>query len=243
VSDVTIPDGTEMAPGEAFTKTWALANTGTCDWSGYSLVFHRQEQMGGPSAVPVADTAAGATTNVPVGLTAPSTPGTHTGRWTMRAPDGSLFGDIIYVEIVVVAPEEPGEPPEEPEITEEPEEPREPEVTEEPRQPGVCPTEDLKAPILVSPANGAFVTHTLWPTLTWRYPDKCHPEGYRIDLATDPSFRDTSLSGGTGNPSTSWAPAHELEPNTQYWWRVAPINGTTLGPYSEVWTFTVSVVY
>ena len=34
VSDVTIPDGTEVAPGEAFTKTWALVNTGNCTWNG-----------------------------------------------------------------------------------------------------------------------------------------------------------------------------------------------------------------
>jgi len=32
VSDVTITDGTVLAPGEAFTKTWRFQNTGTCDW-------------------------------------------------------------------------------------------------------------------------------------------------------------------------------------------------------------------
>ncbi len=32
VSDVTIPDGTVMSPGQKFTKTWSLKNVGTCAW-------------------------------------------------------------------------------------------------------------------------------------------------------------------------------------------------------------------
>src|SRR5512133_582347 len=33
VADVTIPDNTVVTPGQAFTKTWSLKNTGTCNWS------------------------------------------------------------------------------------------------------------------------------------------------------------------------------------------------------------------
>jgi len=64
-------------------------------------------------------------------------------------------------------------------------------------------------------------------------------EGYRIDLSTSPSFADTSLSGGTGNPSTNWAPAHALDNCTTYYWRVAAINGTTLGPFSDTQSFKI----
>ena len=32
VSDVTVPDNTQMAPGQAFTKTWKVKNSGTCAW-------------------------------------------------------------------------------------------------------------------------------------------------------------------------------------------------------------------
>jgi len=31
--DVTIPDGTIMAPEEKFVKTWKFKNTGTCGWT------------------------------------------------------------------------------------------------------------------------------------------------------------------------------------------------------------------
>src|SRR5262249_47922976 len=40
IRDVTVPSGTVMTPGAAFTKTWQVANTGTCDWLYlYELVF------------------------------------------------------------------------------------------------------------------------------------------------------------------------------------------------------------
>ena len=48
VSDVTIPDGTVMAPGQSFTKTWKLKNIGTTSWSNYNLKFFDGEQMDAP---------------------------------------------------------------------------------------------------------------------------------------------------------------------------------------------------
>jgi hypothetical protein len=76
--------------------------------------------------------------------------------------------------------------------------------------------------------------------LTWAYPDPaCNPEGYRIDISIDETFADTSLSGGTGNPSTSWSPGSDLQACQVYHWRIAAINGTTLGPFSEAQSFRV----
>ena len=104
-----------------------------------------------------------------------------------------------------------------------------------------CATESLMAPALNAPADGATV-NTNNPTMSWSYPDLfCVPEGYRIDLSIDPAFADTSLSGGTGNPSTSWGPGSPLADCNLYYWRVAPINGTTLGPFSAGRSFTVDI--
>ncbi len=97
----------------------------------------------------------------------------------------------------------------------------------------MCATAALHAPIPDYPDHGV-AQDILRPLLTWHYPDPCLPEGYRIDISADPSFADTSLSGGTGNPSMTWMPAQELTNCSVYFWRVAAINGTTLGPYSEV---------
>lgn len=104
----------------------------------------------------------------------------------------------------------------------------------------VCPTESLVAPVLAAPAQMTTI-NTVQPTLSWSYPGNCHPEGYRIDLSVTADLSDTSLSGGTGNPSTSWGPGEDLSDCTQYYWRVAPINDVTLGPFSETRTFSVDV--
>jgi hypothetical protein len=103
----------------------------------------------------------------------------------------------------------------------------------------MCATAALAASTLLLPANGAVV-NDLNPTLIWNYPDACLPAGYRVDLSTDATFADTSLSGGTGNPSTRWGPGKPLADCMVYFWKVAPINDTTLGPASGVFSFSTN---
>ena len=105
VTDVTIPDDTELAPNTEFVKTWRLRNSGTCDWGkGFQFVFIQGDQMGGPAAVSVSPTPAGDTVDISVPLRAPQTSGSYRGRWRMRTPDGQTFGDHPFVRIVVPLP-------------------------------------------------------------------------------------------------------------------------------------------
>ena len=90
----TIPDGTRVEPGTAFTKTWTIQNTGTCTWTtGYALVFKSGEQMGGNGVnyLPV-DVAPGQSIGISLNLVAPNTAGTYRGDWIMRNASGVLFG-------------------------------------------------------------------------------------------------------------------------------------------------------
>jgi len=104
VADVTVPDNTEFAPGTPFVKTWRVRNSGTCAWEpGTRLVFISGTPMGGP-AVDVPALAPGAQTDVSVSLTAPATPGTYRANYQFQAPDGTRFGAVIWVQIVVPAP-------------------------------------------------------------------------------------------------------------------------------------------
>ena len=103
LADVTIPDGTVLAPGTPFVKTWRVKNNGTCDWENYQLIFAAGEQMSGPVAVNVNRTPAGGTTDVSVNLVAPPTPGEHKGGWRFKATNGSVFGGLTVV-ISVPAP-------------------------------------------------------------------------------------------------------------------------------------------
>lgn len=102
ITDVTVPDGEQKSPGQTFTKTWRLKNTGSSTWgSGYVLAFVSGQQMNGPSSVGVPYTAATYTADISVNLTAPGSPGSYTGYWRMRNPQGLYFGDTIWVTITL----------------------------------------------------------------------------------------------------------------------------------------------
>jgi hypothetical protein len=101
VADVTIPDGSDMAPGSQFVKTWRIKNSGTCNWSaGSKAVFVEGNQLGGPAAVSIPPTEAGGTRDVSMSLAAPSAPGTYKGKWQVRTSSGTVL-TALTVSIVV----------------------------------------------------------------------------------------------------------------------------------------------
>ena len=108
VTDVTIPDGTNFAPGEVFTKIWPLKNRGTCAWTpDYDIVFHSGSSMGGAEMQMPGYVAPGQSVDVAVTFTAPSAPGHYIGYWLLRNASGRLFGsgtnadEAFYVDINV----------------------------------------------------------------------------------------------------------------------------------------------
>lgn len=102
VEDVTIPDDTVMKPGETFTKTWRMQNTGNCDWAGdVWLVFLQGTQMAGPAKVAVPPTKVGDKVDISVKMTAPATAGMHFGTWQLETADGRKFGTQPYLRIIV----------------------------------------------------------------------------------------------------------------------------------------------
>jgi hypothetical protein len=102
VSDVNIPDGTVIDPGDNFKKTWKFKNTGECKWTtSYSIAFVSGNAMGGKTTALAGDVDPGDTADVSVELTAPTVPGTYTGYWRLKNAAGNFFGDPVYVQIVV----------------------------------------------------------------------------------------------------------------------------------------------
>ncbi len=94
VADVTIPDGTSVAPGAAFVKTWRLMNSGTCTWTtSYAVVFTGGDQLGSPAVIPMPSSVApGGTVDISVNMTAPATPGHYRGNFKLKNATGGLFG-------------------------------------------------------------------------------------------------------------------------------------------------------
>jgi len=106
VADVTIPDNTVLNPGQAFTKTWRIKNSGSCTWVGsYQFAFVADNQMSGPASVGISgNVAPGSQYDVSVNLVAPNTPGTYKSSWRMKNATGQTFGSTPFVQIVVAAP-------------------------------------------------------------------------------------------------------------------------------------------
>ncbi len=102
ISDITLPDGTIVSPGQALHKIWRVRNSGTSTWnSGYELVFVGGDQMGASNSVPVPTIAPGATADVAVDIIAPSAPGTYVGYWQLRNDQGVFFGPRLWIKIQV----------------------------------------------------------------------------------------------------------------------------------------------
>lgn len=102
VSDITIPDNTVMTPGQTFTKTWSIKNSGTCDWTtSYKMVFLSGNAMSGASTSLTTAIGSGHSDNISVAMVAPTTKGTYTGYWIMQNAAGKTFGEQVYVSIVV----------------------------------------------------------------------------------------------------------------------------------------------
>ncbi len=109
VSDVTVPDGTDYAPGATFTKTWRIKNVGTSTWTkDYALEFVSGTNMAGATSVNLpGDVSPGGIIDISINMTAPSTLGSHTSLWQFRTPGGAKFGvgpnfnEVIYLQIDV----------------------------------------------------------------------------------------------------------------------------------------------
>jgi hypothetical protein len=100
--DTTIPDGTQIAAGTAFVKTWRLQNDGTCPWErGSQMAYGSGDQLGGPSAVDVPSLAVGASVDVSVNLAAPAEAGSYRAIWHLQTSSGIPFGPELHVQIVV----------------------------------------------------------------------------------------------------------------------------------------------
>jgi len=101
IADVTIPDGTQMQPGQSFTKTWRLKNSGAVDWGeGSQLVFKEGSPMSATSPVTIAGAAPGKTVDISVDMVAPTAEGNYTGWWNIQAANGTVMTSIFVVIVV-----------------------------------------------------------------------------------------------------------------------------------------------
>merc|ERR1719248_197092 len=109
VRDVTIFEGTQMAPQTAFTKIWRLKNSGEVAWPpGTRMLFVGGDQMTSEMSVPLSRATAvqpGEEVDVAVEMVAPPELGRYLGYWRLVGPHGRRkFGQRVWCHVQVVDP-------------------------------------------------------------------------------------------------------------------------------------------
>jgi hypothetical protein len=110
VQDVTMPDGTQIAPYAAFHKTWRVRNDGSLDWpEGCNLVTAGGDDLLDPKVddfskkfrLPIQPTVSGEEVDITVELHAPGTNGRYVEYFRLQDPQGGLFGQRLWSDIRV----------------------------------------------------------------------------------------------------------------------------------------------
>lgn len=95
LGDVNYPPDTVLKPGEKFTKTWWVRNSGTCTWTmQFDLVISGGEAFGSKGTVDFTqEVPPGETTQLSIqDLVAPLNPGTYFSYWLIASPFGNRIG-------------------------------------------------------------------------------------------------------------------------------------------------------
>jgi hypothetical protein len=102
----SVADKTTFAPGETFTMTWTLKNTGTTTWTpDYFFRFYSGDPFGQSREVLLGqEVLTGDTVDINLEMRTPATQGTYTSVWVMSTANRSNFKDPVYLEIVVALP-------------------------------------------------------------------------------------------------------------------------------------------
>jgi hypothetical protein len=105
IEDITIPDGTIVNPGEILDKRWLVENNGSCNWDHrFSLKLVAGPKMSAKNEYALFPARSGSQATINILFTAPQELGVQRSAWQAYDPQGNLFGDPIFIEVVVQNP-------------------------------------------------------------------------------------------------------------------------------------------
>jgi next-to-BRCA1 protein 1 len=108
--DVTCPDGVVLKPCEPFDKVWKIRNAGPTKWpSGTKLLCVGGDKMQAPESVLIPSVLPGSSIDVSLRMVTPAKPGRYTGYWRLCTPNGTRFGQRLWVDINILAPADAAE--------------------------------------------------------------------------------------------------------------------------------------
>jgi len=107
VADLSVDDGTVMTPQQPFVKIWKIRNEGTLAWpENTRLSYVGGDKLANVEAVSVPQIEPGVEVDIAVDMTAPNLPGRYVSYYRLLTPDGTRFGQRVWVDIVVAPQEE-----------------------------------------------------------------------------------------------------------------------------------------
>ncbi len=103
IGDVTVPDGTQIAAGQEFIKTWKVKNTGSCSWTtGYSVLFaYGSQEIRIQPTYLSGEVPTGQEVEISVKLKAPEKAGNYNGTFRLQSNNNIPFGEYFTVVITV----------------------------------------------------------------------------------------------------------------------------------------------
>lgn len=105
LKDITIPDGTSVAPDSTLDKRWEVENNGNCNWSkSYRVRLIAGPELGAQKELALYPARSGSRAIVRIVFKAPLEPGTYRSAWQAFNPQGEPFGDPFFIEVKVEAP-------------------------------------------------------------------------------------------------------------------------------------------
>jgi next-to-BRCA1 protein 1 len=104
VADVSIEDGTNVNPEQPFIKIWKIRNEGTCAWpEATRLIFVGGDKLSNMEAIAVPAIEPNSEVDIAADMIAPSKPGRYVSYWRLATPDGTRFGQRVWVDIIVAS--------------------------------------------------------------------------------------------------------------------------------------------
>jgi hypothetical protein len=105
IKDITIPDGTVVAPESTLDKRWEVKNSGNCNWDGsYRVRLIAGPELGSQKEQALYPARSGTQAVIRILFKAPAEAGTYRSAWQAFNSQGEPFGDPFFVEIIVQAP-------------------------------------------------------------------------------------------------------------------------------------------
>ena len=111
VKDVLVPDGTEFAPGQKFTKVWLMKNIGNTQWpADTKLEWVAGDKLSADLSVTAKPAQPNEEVEIAIPMEAPNRTGRYVSYYRMVLPNAKRFGNRVWVDIVVKGDTKPEQP-------------------------------------------------------------------------------------------------------------------------------------